>query len=886
MTLTPGTRIGSCEVLAPLGAGGMGEVYRARDSKLNRDVALKVLPAALATDPDRLARFTREAQTLAALNHPNIAAIYGVEESPSTGSGQAGVRALVMELVAGDDLAKVIARGPIPLAEALPIARQIAEALEAAHELGIIHRDLKPANIKVRDDGTVKVLDFGLAKALGPEVPSATADAMNSPTITTPAMTAAGVILGTAAYMAPEQARGKAVDKRADIWAFGVVLYEMLTGTRLFDGESVAETLGLIFAHEPDLAKLPEATPTGVRALITRCLVKNPRERLRDIGDARLELSEPQKSGTFVPTPAAVGTGLWRRIALGLGTMLVGVGLAVAAGWLKDGPEAGADVRFTVTPPGPGGRIVVLRVARDGRRLVYSLSSERRLLVHDLDQFDSRAIAGTEDASRPFLSPDGRWIGFYQGGKIRKVAFDGGDPTNVCDANDDTPGAAWGESGVILFSRAWTNTGLWQVSASGGQPTEVTTPDRGKGETGHFWPDFLPDGRAALFTIWGGWGLADAKVGLFDLESQRYDVLFDGAAPQYVESGHVLYYRGGAYRAVPFDVTRRQVTGPEVSVLPYVRRLDPVGSEGNYAAFASTGAFVYVEGDSTLAAPLSRLAWLSRDGRLEELPFEGYHANPSLSPDGTRVAVNRVEHGQHQVFVYDLKRGTAEQLTRDGQNWRPTWSPDGRRIAVTSQTSGHFDVRSMPADGTLQAEPLVATKIDEGNWQWAPDGKSAVFTVWSPVSGMDIWRALGDGREPAPLLASPRLEGEAVFSPDGKWLAYSSGRALYVAPYPSLGQRVLIAPITSGTPRWSRSTPELFYVESGRLKAVTYTSRAGAFQPAPARTLFELGRLGTDFDVAPDGRRFLFLAGTTGQPDRDVVRVVLNGFDELRGGTR
>jgi len=873
-----GKSLGPYQVLEKLGAGGMGEVYRARDSKLNRDVAIKVLPDVFSADGDRLARFTREAQTLAALNHPNIAAIYGVEES-------SGVRALVMELVAGEDLAVHISRGPIPIAEALPIARQIAEALEAAHELGIIHRDLKPANIKIRDDGTVKVLDFGLAKALNPEGLGATADAMNSPTITTPAMTAAGVILGTAAYMAPEQARGKAVDKRADIWAFGVVLYEMLTGTRLFDGKSVAETLGLIFAREPDLTRLPPATPAGVRSLIARCLVKDPRQRLRDIGDARLELSEPPKSGTFVPPAAAVATGLWRWIALGLGTVLVSVGLAASAGWLTDRPHDRGQVRFTITPPGPGGRIGILRVARDGRRLVYTLSSERRLLVHDLDEFDSRVIAGTEDASRPFLSPDGRWIGFYQGGKIRKVALDGGDPTSVCDALGDTPGAAWGAGGVILFSPAWTDTGLWQVDANGGKPAQVTTPDRSKGETGHFWPDFLPDGRAALFTIWGGWGLADAKVGLFDLESQRYDVLFEGAAPQYVESGHVVYYRGGGYRAVPFDITRRQVTGPELSVLPHVRRLDPVGSDWNYAAFASTGALAYVEGDSTLAAPQSRLAWLSRDGRLEELPFEGYHGNPSLSPDGTRVAVNRVEQGQRQVFVYDLTRGTTEQLTRDGQNWRPTWHPDGRRLAMTSQTGGHFDVRGMPADGTSKPEPLAATKVDEEGWQWAPDGASAVFQIFSPASGTDIWRAQADGRQPVALLASPSSESNPVLSPDGKWLAYRSDGSLYVTPYPSLGRRVLIAAVEEDTPRWSRSTPELFYIEAGMFKALTYSVKGGAFQPARATTLFDLGPLGTDFDVAPDGRRFLFLKNISGQPDHDVVRVVLNGFDELRKGT-
>jgi serine/threonine-protein kinase len=524
-----------------------------------------------------------------------------------------------------------------------------------------------------------------------------------------------------------------------------------------------------------------------------------------------------------------------------------------------------------------------LEVSRDGRRLVYLVSSERRLLLHDFNEFESRPLPGTEGATRPFLSPDGRWIGFYQAGKIRKLAFEGGDPTDVAEAPVDSPGAAWGPDNAVFFSRAWTESGLWRVDAAGGKPVELTQPDRAKGETAHFWPDILPDGKAALFTIFGGVGLADSKVGLLDLQSRRYDILLEGAAARYVASGHIVYYRGGAYRSVPFDPARRRVTGAEATVLRQVRRRTPEGSAESFASFGAAGVLAYVEGDSTPDQPPSRLAWVSREGHLTELPFEGNHGGFRLSPDGTRVAVQRFASGQQQIHLYDLERGTSEPLTRDGMNFDPAWHPDGRRVAFTSLLSGSFDVRWAPADGSAQPAPLVATTGDEGTWQWAPDARSAIFVVWSAVSGTDLWQADGSGANPKALLASPLSETDAAFSADGQWLAYVSGESLYVAPYPSPGQRVLIAAGAS-SPRWSRSTPELFYVETGQLKSVAYDARGGAFRAGTPRTLFALGRLRPAFDVAPDGKRFLFLAETGEHAGRDVIRVVLNGFDMLRAG--
>ena len=861
----------------------MGEVYRARDTRLERDVALKVLPAEVAGDPERLARFEREAKLLASLNHPNIAHVYDFE--PATVADGRQVHFLAMELVEGVDLAERLKSGPIPVDEAIGIARQIAEALEEAHEKGIVHRDLKPANVKVTPDGKVKVLDFGLAKAWSGDGvgTGSSGDLSQSPTLAHTG-TAAGLILGTAAYMSPEQARGRPVDKRADIWAFGVLLYELLTGKRLFDGETVTDVLAAVLTREPEWSRLPSSTLPGVHRVLRRCLARDPRERLHDIADARIELGEAIHD-TLHGAVAPSADSHRARLRWAAGAALLAFGMAVGAtlAWRATRPQASPALRFSVTPPGVGGMVRALEVSRDGRRLVYLVSSERRLLLHDLDEFESRPLAGTEGASRPFLSPDGRWIGFYQAGKIRTLAFDGGDPSDVCEAPEDSPGATWGPENAVFFSPTWTGSGLWRADAAGGKPVELTKPDRAKGETGHFWPEVLPDGKAALFTIFGGVGLADSKVGLLDLESRRYDILFEGAAARYVASGHIVYYRGGAYRFVAFDPARRRVSGPEATVLRQVRRRSPVGSAESYASFGAAGVLAYVEGDSTLDEPPSRLAWVSRDGRVAELAFEGNHGGFRLSPDGTHVVVQRFASGQQQIHLYDLERGTSVQLTRDGQNFDPAWHPDGRQVGFTSQLSGNFDVRSAPADGSAQPKALVATTLDEGTWQWAPDARSAIFVVWSPVSGTDLWQADGSGGNPKPLLASPLSDGDGAFSADGQWLAYVSGDSLYVSHYPSLGQRVLIAAGAS-SPRWGRSTSELFYVEAGRLKAAPYEVRGGAFRAGAPKALFELGRLRPSFDIAPDGKRFLFLAATGERAGRDVIRVVLNGFDMLRAG--
>ena len=850
----------------------MGEVYRATDTKLARAVAIKLLPAEVAGDPERLARFQREAQLLASLNHPNIAAIHGLEEAE-------GKPFLVLELVEGEDLAARLARGPLPVDEALEVARQVALALEEAHGKSIVHRDLKPANVKVTPDGQVKVLDFGLAKARAGEATSEGAgDLSQSPTLAHMS-TQAGVILGTAAYMAPEQARGRPVDKRADIWAFGVLVWEMLTGRRLFAGETVSDTLAAILKEELRYEELPAALPAAARRMLRRCLVRDPRDRLHDIADARIELLEAGRGD-----PAAVSTGapsarpVWRRWAASTTLLALGAGLGAVAVSNRSRPPATPGMRFTLTPASEGSIRSVL-ISRNGRRIVYVHSGEQRLVLQELDAFESRPLPGTEGAGKPFLSPDGRFVGFYQAGRIRKLALDGGDPIDICEAPEEGAGAVWGPGDVILFNPTWTDSGLWRVSAAGGRPVELTKPARDKGETSHFWASFLPDGDA-LFTIFGGQGLADSRVGLLDTASGRYEILFEGASAFYTASGHIVYYKGGAYRAVPFDAARHRVTGPEATVLRQVRRLDAVGDNDTYVHFSDTGVAVLVEGDSTAAEPRSRLVWAARDGRLQELPFEAAHGDFRLSPDGKRVVAHVLVSGQKQIVVYDLERGTTEQISREGQNFGPAWHPDGRRVAWTTQMHGSFDLVVAPADGTLPPAPLLVTPKDEGGWRWAPDGQSGVFQVWSAVSGTDLWRASGDGAGAKPFVASPLPEGLATFSPDGRWMAYGSGNALYVTPYPALGERVLIAPVAQNA-RWSRASTELFYVEQRRLKAVRYDTRGGSFRLGAVTTLFDVGRL-SGFDIAPDGSRLLFLKPTSERAGRDVIRVVTNGFDLLR----
>ena len=650
MALTPGTRLGVYDIKAQIGAGGMGEVYRARDTKLQRDVAIKILPEAFAHDSERLARFDREARTLASLNHPNIGQIHGLEESD-------GIKALVMELVEGPTLADRIAQGPITLDEALPIAKQIAEALEAAHEQGIIHRDLKPANVKVRPDGMVKVLDFGLAKALEP-VAAGSTDATTSPTITSPAMmTRVGVILGTAAYMSPEQVKGRPADKRSDVWAYGCVIYEMLTGARAFAGDEVSDTLAAVLRGEPDWRVLPTETPASIRRLLRRCLEKDRKRRLSDAADARLEIEEALTTPMFETSAAsAPSQGGWRRGAL-IAAAALAVGGVAAGGavWTTIRPAQARVTRtviqtsgataLAITSRAPGG----LAITPDGSRLVYTAASQ--LVVRRLDRFDSEALAGLGSPTQPFISPDGQWIGFFDGVVLKKVAIGGGPAVTVFKDNNPSGGplgATWGTNGTIVY--AGQVAGLKRVAAAGGGEAEtLTTPDRERGEVRHSWPSFLPGGRALLFSI--SYAVRAPEIAGLNLETGAKTVLLSGLRARYLPSGHLVFGTENTLRAVAFDLERRTVVGEPVPVVSPV-----LAAQGPVTAYeydvAADGTLVYLP--TSIASPFMRTpVWVDRQGRETSLGMQARpYVHPRLAPDGTRVAV----WDRGNIWIWDLVR--------------------------------------------------------------------------------------------------------------------------------------------------------------------------------------------------------------------------------------
>ncbi len=625
MHLSAGTRLGPYEILSALGAGGMGEVYRARDTKLDRAVAIKILPEAFAADTERIARFQREAKTLASLNHLNIAHIHGLEES-------SGVRALVMELVEGEDLAQRIARGAIPVAEALPIAKQMADALEAAHEQGIIHRDLKPANIKVRPDGTVKVLDFGLAKALGPpDVVQAFSPAIggpegphytNLPTLTTPAMTQAGMILGTAAYMSPEQARGTPVNKRADIWAFGCVLYEMLTGQRAFDGQSVSDTLARVIEREPDWARLPATLTPALRTYIKRCLQKDPRQRVQAIGDVRLALEGAFE--TALPQTAAppVVAGRPRVALVGVAAIIASVAIIGTLAWVAMRPAPPRVSRLQVTPAGAAALSIGwndrdLAITPDGSRLIYVGNQGTQIFVRALDALAPVAVF-TGRVTGLFVSPDGHWIGFRDGlGVLKKVAVAGGPAVTLAMIDTaGSSGATWGPDDTIIVATNSVDTGLLRVSAAGGPLTVLTRPDRAQGEGDHFWPEMLPGGRAVLFTITSlTGGLDAAQVAVMDLQTGTRKILVRGGShAHYVSSGHLVYAAAGTLRAVAFDLPRLETRGTPVPVISDVVTTNNGGVD---AVVAGDGTLAYVSGNGVRAQ--RTLVWVDRQGTRRRL---------------------------------------------------------------------------------------------------------------------------------------------------------------------------------------------------------------------------------------------------------------------------
>ena len=853
----------------------MGEVYRARDTKLDRAVAIKILPDAFAADPDRLARFRREAKTLASLNHPNIGGIHGLEEAQD-------VTAIVMELVEGEDLAQRIARGAIPLDEALPIARQIAEALEAAHEQGIVHRDLKPANIKVRPDGAVKVLDFGLAKAME-TTPGSSPSASMSPTITTPAMTQAGMILGTAAYMSPEQAKGRPADTRSDVWALGCVLYEMFTGRRAFPGDDVAEVLASVIKSDPDWNALPSNLSPGLRVCLRRSLDKIPKNRLHAVADLRLAME-----GAFdVSVGTAVGAGVtappgraWRRsLPWMLAGFVVGGSLAAAIVWGLTRPEPPRVTRLAVTasasqPLAVANSSTDLVISPDGANIVYWTGSAGAgaLTVRPLNQL-SRVVLPTRNAFGPFVSPDSAWVGFFEASDrtLKKVAIQGGSPVTICSLPaSNIRGASWGSDGTIVFGGPLGS--LWRVAGSGGEPAQITKADAPPGGQTHSWPVFLPGARAVLFTIVpaanGSESGETPQIVLLKLDTGEQRMLIPhGSYPRYVPTGHLVYAVGGALRGAGFDLERLEVTTSPVPLLEGVITKDSGAAD---FSVADMGTLVYLPG-----RPLDSqrtIVWVDRGGREELLPGlpAGNHQSVRLSPDGTRLAI---DPGQpRDIWTYDIARATTTKITTDAADDQyPIWTPDGQRIVFSSNRSGRQELYLQRSDGSGTAERLLPTPEGVNRIvadSWTPDGTTLVVSA----PGLSAV-AIVDERKFERLSRIQFVEGAAGLSPDGRWVAYMSAMSgqfeIYVERFPQLGDRQKISTNGGVKPRWSRDGRTLYYISADGLRffSVPVSTQTQLTAGVP-QLLFEgtfiRDSVGTrPFDVTPDGQRFVMIKSET-----------------------
>jgi Tol biopolymer transport system component len=875
MTIAAGTRLGSYEITGAIGAGGMGEVYQAHDTKLGRDVAIKVLPEAFAHDPERLSRFQREAKMLASLNHPNIATIHGLEQLNGTSY-------LVMELVSGETLAERVKReGALPIEEALTICRQIAEALEAAHEKGIIHRDLKPANVKVTSEGKVKVLDFGLAKAFAGDV--ADSNPSQSPTLSAVA-TMQGVLLGTAAYMSPEQARGKAVDKRTDIWAFGCVLYELLTGKQAFAGDDITDILAAVVRADPDWQALPPATPVKIRDLLRRCLQKDKTMRLRDAGDARIEIHEaltsPAPNVPAVPTLPAVPA--WRQVAVAGIVLLAGAAIAGVAVWnLRPASPQPVSRLAVPLPPGESLRMLntqVLALSPDGSRIAYvsSRAGKQQIYLRAFDSMESKALSGTEGAESLFFSPDGKWLGFSAGGKLMKVSMSGGAALSICEAPNPR-GVTWGDNGTIVFAPGFGVSGLSQVSAAGGKPRAITSRDPTTDEEADRWPQLLPGGRAVLFTAWNR-NLDDAQIIVQRLDTrERRIILQGGTNPRYVPSGHLVYARAGTLMAVPFDLSRFQVTGEPIPVAEDVS----LATEG-VAQFdiSRTGSLVYVPGD--LQGNGRQLVWVDRKGeeQLLEAPPRNY-LNPRLSPDGQRVAVT-IQGANDDVWVYDIPRQTLARLTSQARSLNPIWTPDGKRIIYRSNRTGILNMFWKAADGSGEEERLTVSQSNQWPSAVSPNGQALAFVS----SGRDLWilNLTGD-RKSHPFQKTPFNENSPSFSPDGRWLAYTSDESgrneVYVQPFPAGGRKVQISTEGGEQARWAHSG-ELFYRDGDKIMSIALTTQPTLVAGKP-RMVFEGGyEPGGGYDVSPDGQRFLMIKAGEQATSATQINVVLNWFEELK----
>jgi serine/threonine protein kinase/Tol biopolymer transport system component len=919
MALPSGTKLGPYEIVSPLGVGGMGEVYRARDSKLGREVALKVIAPEFAHDSERMGRFQREAQVLASLNHAHIASIYGFEDS-------AGVSALVMELVEGATLGERIKEGAIPLDEALPIARQIAEALECAHERGIIHRDLKPANIKLTHDGRVKVLDFGLAKALQDDASGS--DISNSPTLTM-GSTKAGVILGTAAYMSPEQAKGKAADRRADIWSFGVVLFEMLGGEQAFGGETVSDSLAAVIKDTPDWTQLPAGTPARIRELIQRCLQKDPKQRLQAIGDARIAIDEVI-SGSSLPGSGISGiedrpreivaplqpvTSPWLRLLPWLVAAAFGIGLIATLIAMRQSPQSSTQRVVALALPLPPDQILDLAngpavvISPDASRIAFVTlepgAGEGRLFVRDMDKDTAVQLEGAGLAASPFFSPDSQWIGYFGEGKLKKVSVHGGTPVILAEVTGYR-GGDWGDDGTIVFPEQFTSS-LFRVPAAGGKVEPLTHLDTARGEITQRWPQILPGGQAVIFTVSTDNNFfAHANVAAAGFKDGTPKLLVENAYfGRYLPGGYLSYVSQGTVFVAPFDVKTLKLTGTAIPVLQHVA--SDLSNGGAQFSVSRNGTAIFAAGqagDQNL-----NISLIDRKGNATVLLKDQPDASsPRFSPDGKRIVFQK---GLGGLWVYDIARAMTSSVSLDSSASYPIWTPDGLHLTYSRpHTSGQGrkgeGIYWRRADGSGNEEPLTSDDVFNAYpSSWSPDGKTLAFERLSPVDGSccEIWTLTvdesGKPSEPRAFMDKTSITNGGfdvtvdypTFSPDGHWLAYMAQQAgapqIFVVPYPQAGGKWQVSSQMGWEARWSKSSHEILYATSNQMISIPYTVENGAFQGGKPEVLFqdrfELRVPFPSFDVSPDGQHFVMFQSSSGRSlGNTLPTVILNWMTHVR----
>jgi len=893
MPIEAGQQLLHYRLIEKIGAGGMGEVWKAVDTALDREVAIKLLPDALASEPDRMARFEREAKLLASLKHTNIAAVYGLHEAE-------GTRFLAMELVPGEDLADRLARGPLPVEQAIEIALRMTEALEAAHEHGVIHRDLKPANVRVGPRGEVKVLDFGLAKALAPAQSDPGAEGTDqglSPTVTSQG-TAVGMILGTAAYMSPEQAKGEEADRRADIWSFGIVLCEMLTGNSPFKEQTVSETLAAVLKSEPDLSALPSSVPTGIRRLLDRCLQKNSRQRLHDIADARLEIEAVLRGDeTTAADPArekARATTRGWKIAATIASVVAVVALATHLPTFDTGAPPRTASRFTLTiSPSDSYSTLqncALAFSPDGRTLAYAAAPQdpgaiSEIYLQRFDRFEPESVPDTLGGYGPFFSPDGKWVGYFQGNAMWKKPVRGGSATRLATVAGTARGADWIDDDRIFYSPNWFSP-IFQVSASGGEPRQVT--HLAEGEKSHRFPSALPDGRAVIFTV----GRADtdtfddASIVIQSIASGEREVLVEGGSfGRFVPPDRLLYGRRGSLFVARLDVARLKLTGPAEPVLDDLLTSPTFGS--SQFAVSRNGTLAYLAGSPELFN--SRVVEVSRNGEFTELPLPPRPYSMAVpSADGKRLAL-RIDAANGQLWIYDTERGTMSRVTREWDADYPSWRLDGQALIYVLSKGGSSAIAQVQVDGTGEPEILWKGGSNITYTTWAPDGRSVVFSDVDPETDFDLWVLDLDG-EPtvSPYLKTPAQETDPAISPDGNWLAYTSDQSgrdeIYVQAFPNPGRRWQISAQGGTGAVWSPSDGELLFKTGEEILAVP-VELGETFRAGIPRPLFKLpnAQRGDDtrsFGVSANGR-YLALLPPEGWQPTGRLHLVLDWVGQL-----